>query len=142
MNSLLISNKSGKLFYVLAIFMGSLLMVSCGTTAHFNHSTVVPGADGKVKVKNDKNGNHQISIDIKNLATPDRLQPAKKVYVVWMESAQRSAQNLGQLKISKKLKGYLQTSSPFKPTTIFITAEDQPNIDYPGSQVVLKTSAF
>ena len=55
--------------------------------------------------------------------------------------------NIGQLKtcsvvFSKSLKSCLNTVSPFDPRDFFITAEDDADIQYPGSQVVIKTSPF
>jgi hypothetical protein len=43
----------------------------------FAPSSVVPGADGKVKLKKDDNKNYQIEVDVVNLASPDRLTPPK-----------------------------------------------------------------
>jgi hypothetical protein len=44
--------------------------------------------------------------------------------------------------MSNKLKASFETVSPVKPTKIFITAEDDPGVQYPGTQVVLTTQAF
>jgi len=49
----------------------------------FNTSTVVPGAEGTVKVKKDKNNNFDIDVSIENLVEPNKLTPAKKTYIVW-----------------------------------------------------------
>lgn len=124
-----------------------VLVASCARKVRFDTSSVVPAAQGTVKVKTDDNNNYSIKIDVKNLATPSRLQPPKSVYVVWIETANRGAQNLGQLKtstglFSRTLKASLHAVSPFKPTRLFITAEDRANIEYPGSYVVLNTTSF
>ncbi|MGZ5135654.1 MAG: hypothetical protein ACXWCG_10905 [Flavitalea sp.] len=107
----------------------------------------MPAAQGTVKMKKDNNNNHSIKIDIKHLADPTRLQPAKSVYVAWIETAGKGAQNIGQLRtssslISNTLKASLEAVTPFKPTRLFITAEDQANIEYPSSFVVLNTTSF
>jgi hypothetical protein len=107
----------------------------------------VPEAEGYVKVKKDKNSNYDIDVSIRNLADPKRLTPARKTYVVWMETNQNGTKNIGQLNsssgmFSKALKASLTTVSTFKPERIFITAEDDPKIEYPGSQVVITTSSF
>lgn len=124
-----------------------LLIGSCARKVHFNTSTVVPAAQGKVKVKKDNNNNYSIALDVTNLAEPKRLQPPMQVYVVWAETERNGVQNLGQLNtssglLSNKLKASLETNTPFKPTRIFITAEDQANIQYPNSYVVLNTNNF
>jgi hypothetical protein len=147
MKTNLFDKKVGIFYGVAIIFTLCVILVSCARKINFNTSNIVPAAQGTVKVKTDDNNNHSIQINVKNLATPGRLQPPKSVYVVWIESAGRSAQNLGQLKTSSgmfsdALKASLTAVSPFKPTRIFITAEDRANIEYPGSYVVLNTTSF
>jgi hypothetical protein len=113
----------------------------------FNTSPVVPGAEGSVKVKKDKNSNYNIDIDIENLAEPGKLTPAKKAYVVWIETQEKGVKNIGQVHssssmLSKVKKASMTTVSPYKPTKIFVTAEDDPGIEQPGTVVVLSTDSF
>ena len=120
---------------------------SCARKISFDNSGVVPAAQGTVRVKVDNNNNHAIKINIRHLADPGRLQPPKSVYVVWMETAGKGPQNLGQLKtssglFSSTLKASMEAVSAFKPTRIFITAESRANIEYPDSYVVLNTTSF
>lgn len=54
-----------------------------------------------------------------------------------METEDASVKNIGQIKsdskfLSSKLKASFETVTPFKPTKIFITAEDNANVQYPG----------
>ena len=128
---------------LLLIFMFS----SCARKLNFTTSSIVPAAEGSVKVKKDNNNNYAIKVDVKHLAEPKRLQQPKEVYVVWIETPQNGVQNIGQLKtssglLSRTLKASLETTSPFKPNRIFITAEDQSNIQYPSSYVILNTNSF
>lgn len=120
---------------------------SCARKVSFLTSTVVPAAKGTVKIKKDHNNNYHIRILISNLAQPDRLQPPRKTYVAWIVTSQGITKNIGQINsstslFSKKLKASLETVSSFKPTKIFITAEDDPNVQFPGTQVVLSTDKF
>lgn len=120
---------------------------SCAKKWEFLTSTVVPAARGTVKVKTDSNKNHVIQLDITNLAEPERLQTPKKLYMVWMLTDQDVTKNLGQIKtssgtFSKTLKASFETVSTFMPVKIFITAEDDPNIQYPGWEIVLTTDRF
>ena len=55
--------------------------------------------------------------------------------------------NVGQLNssrgiMSKQLKGSFKTVSSSRPIKIFITAEDDAGIQYPGAQVILTTDKF
>jgi hypothetical protein len=113
----------------------------------FNTSSVVPGAQGTVKVKKDKNGNYVIDIHIENLAPPGQLTPAKKLYVAWVETEEKGARNIGQLKtsssmFSKTRKGSIETVSPYKPVKVFISAEDDAGIEQPGMVIVLTTDYY
>ena len=110
----------------------------------FGTSSVVPAAEGSVKIKSDKNKNNTIDLSVKNLADPERLSPAKKTYVVWMETASDGTKNIGSLNTSSgffsgRLKGSLKTVTPFKPTGFLITAEDDGTVQYASGQVVLRT---
>lgn len=113
----------------------------------FNTSTVVPGAEGNVKVKKDKNNNFNIEISIENLAEPKKLTPAKKAYVVWLDTQEKGTKNIGQVNpsssmFSKLKKASITTVSPYKPVKIYVTAEDDPGVDQPGTVIVLTTDSF
>lgn len=114
---------------------------------HFKTSAVVPAAQGTVKVSTNKDKGYNISINILHLAGPQRLQPAAKTYIVWMDTEQNSTKNLGEIQsedgfLSKTLKASLKTTTPFKPMRIFITAEDVAAISNPHGQQVLTTRTF
>jgi hypothetical protein len=62
-----------------------------------------------------------------------------------METEQEPVKNIGQINsssslLSKRLKGSFETVSSIKPTKIFITAEDDGTIQYPGTQILTTTS--
>ena len=123
------------------------IFASCSHKIVFAKSVVVPAAEGSVKVKKDNNNNYSITMEVENLADPTRLQPSKKYYVVWVETERNGAKNLGQLKsssgfFSSTRKASLNTVTSFKPTEIYITAEDEVNIPYHYGQVVLTTNKF
>jgi hypothetical protein len=148
-------NKSGqKLNRIMTrnISMGILTMMiflfsSCSSRMNFSLSSVVPAAQGYVKVGRDHNKNYVIHIRIRDLAGSTRLQPAKQTYIVWMVSNDGITKNIGQLNsstsfLSKKLKASLETVSSSAPAKIFITAENDVNTNYPGDQVVLSTDVL
>lgn len=119
---------------------------SCARNFSFITSSVVPAARGNVKVSEDKNKNYVILVQIQNLAEVERLQQSKKTYIVWMVTDQEITKNIGQLNsstslFSKQLKATLKTVSSTKPIKIFITAEDDASVQYPGSQI-LSTNRF
>ena len=135
------------------IFLGALAVImlltftSCGKNIAFQNSSIVPAAEGKVSVKKDSNKNYSIAIKISNLAEVTRLQPSKNVYVVWMETEESLVKNIGQIKsdtgfMSSKLKASFETVTSFEPSKIFITAEDNADVQYPGMQLILTTNRF
>ncbi len=136
-----------KMLSGMAIMLIVLTMVSCSQKVSFMTSSVVPAARGYVRVKNDDNKNYAIEIHLSDLAEVKRLQPAKNTYVIWMETDKQMTKNIGQINssvnsITKKLKASFETVSSFKPIKIFITAEDEASVQYPGTQVVLTTDRF
>ena len=140
------------LFKESIIFIAATIILvafsSCTTRkATFLSSAVLPAAEGTVKVKKDNNKNYAIKVEVKNLAEPDRLQPAKNVYVVWIETSDNGIKNIGQIKtstafLSSKLRAAFETVSSFNPVKLFITAENNPAIQYPEGQTILSTSNF
>ncbi len=135
---------------ILSIAILSFLLffiASCSQKISFQTSPIVPAAQGSVKVKKDNNNNYSIDLNVIRLADPKRLEPSKNTYVVWIETEQNGSKNIGSLNtsssmFSKTLKSSLKTVSPFKPISIFITAEDNADIQFPGSQLVLRTDRF
>jgi hypothetical protein len=130
--------------FFLGILMTMMIFsfISCSTKAIFLTSSVVPAAEGYVKVKKDNNNNYVIQMQISNLAGVERLQPAKQTYVVWMVTDQGITKNIGRVNSSNNLKVSFETVSSFKPIQIFITAEDNESAQYPGEQVVISTEKF
>jgi len=130
------------------LFMAATLTCIAQTKkVSFNTSPVVPGAEGTVKVKKDKNNNFNIEINIENLAQPNKLTPAKKAYVVWLDTQEKGTKNIGQVNpsssmFSKLKKASITTVSPYKPVKIYVTAEDDPGVDQPGTVIVLTTNSF
>ena len=132
--------------FSMAIF-SLILISSCTQKISFLTSSVVPAARGTVKVKMDENKNHTIQIALVNLAEPERLSPPKKMYMVWMETDQGETKNIGRIMtdsgtFSKTLKADFKTVTSFTPVKIFITAEEDANVQSPGWEVILTTAKF
>lgn len=132
----------GHFFLLVIVFM--VFTCGCSKKIYFAKSRVVPAAEGKVKIKKDRNKNYDINISILRLADPERLQPPKKAYVVWMETKENGIKNIGMINstsgfFSKRLRASLSTKTAFKPIHFFITAEENGAVQYPGSQLVLTT---
>lgn len=139
---------SSKLIKVFSLVLVVIFVASsCTNKISFLTSSVVPAARGTVKIKTDSNKNHTINIALVNLAEPERLNPAKKMYMVWMETDQGITKNLGQIMtdsgtFSKTLKANFKTVSSFTPVKIFITSENDANIQSPSWEIILTTAKF
>ncbi len=139
--------KTNKFFSGLVLVTTIVFFTSCAQTVKFQTSSVVPAAQGTVKVKKDDNSNYRIAVTIKDLADIERLDPSKETYVVWMETRQGNTENIGQLKssssfLSNQKKATLETVSSYEPFRVFVTAEHGINTRYPSNQVVLSTETF
>ena len=129
----------------LGFFIAMIMLLPLSLQAQkipFAQSSVVPAAEGYVKVNTDRNKNNIIKINIKNLAEIDRLDPAMKTYVVWMVTDRETTVNIGQINSSKKLNVSFEAVSSYQPIKIFITAEENESAQYPGEKVVLTTNNF
>jgi hypothetical protein len=129
------------LMSILAISM-IFSFTECSRKILFLNSPVVPAATGYAKVKRDSNKNYVIQITLSNLAEVSRLTPPKQTYIVWILTDRDETKNIGQIKSSNNLNASFETVSSFKPTKLFITAENDPSTQYPGEPVVLTTNRF
>ncbi len=135
------------ILFSLVAFTIMLAFDSCSKKIAFGVSSIAPAAKASAKIKKDKNKNYAIDLSVMHLANPERLAPPRKYYVVWMVTERNGTKNIGQIKsssslISSTLKGSLKTVTSFRPAELFITAEDDANIQWPGSMVVLKSDAI
>lgn len=139
--------RTNQISLFISIVMLVFLLNSCVMKKEFLLSSVVPAARGYVKIDKDRNKNYIIKVVINNLAEAERLASEDSKYVVWMDTKDNETKNLGQIKssrgfLSKALKASLEATTPFKPSRVFITAEDFADIKYPVAQVVLSTEKF
>lgn len=129
--------------FLLMSFVLSLAFTSCSKKIQFENSNIVPAARGDVTVKKDKNNNYNIKLEISYLAEPDRLDPPKKYYVVWLSSNENQIPlNIGQIVGTSRLHVKFESVSSSKPKRIFVTAEDDVTTQYPSRYIVLETDKF
>ena len=146
MKAIKVKNFSKFISPVVLLLFTTLFFQSYPEKLVFLNSSIVPSAQGTVEIKIDDNNNYAIEINITRLAGPKRLDPPKKVYVVWMNTEKNGAINIGQLNtsttlLSSTLKSSLKTVTAFKPAGFFITAEDIGNIQQPIGKIVMTTGS-
>ena len=120
--------------------VGALALGGCGheQTWTMDTTNAVPAAGGQVKVKNEKDGNTRVKVEVAHLAQPESAFNAT-TYVVWLKPQMGSAQNVGVLSVGKDLKGSLETKTAFKNFQVIVTAEDFPNVTLPRGPEVMNT---
>jgi hypothetical protein len=96
-----------------------------------------PAARGTIHLHVGDNGNTELDLKADSLASPSALTPSKNAYVVWIQSPDEAPQNHGQITIDKNQKAELKTVTPYKRFRVFITAEDQPQMQAPEGPTVL-----
>lgn len=133
--------KKMKSIKILSVGLITLLMLSCSSTIKLPVSTIVPAAEISASQKEDKNGNIKVSLKAEYLASPERLNPPKKTYVVWVFAPKVGNINIGQLSIKNGRSTDFETIVPYKVSEIFITAEDEGNITYPTG-IEISRAAF
>ncbi len=116
-----------------------LTLTSCATTAKFPVSSTAPAADISAKKKTDSHRNITLEITARNLASPDRLNPAGNNYSVWIVTKEYDVKNVGQLMIRNAKKSSFKTTTPFDFNEIFITVENQGDLKYPTGTEISRT---
>lgn len=129
-------------FKVLSFIFAALLISACSRNIVFPTSEMVPAAEAVLKIDQNKSNNHELKLEVKNLAEPERLTPSRRNYVVWMVTKKHGTINIGNLRVSRKNKAELETVTPYKPIRVFITAEDGDKVVLPSTQIVLDSGEF
>ena len=126
---------------ILTILLGlATLLAGCATSAKFPISTVAPAAVITAKKTVDKNKNYVVELVALNLTSPERLNPPKDHYNVWIVTEQNEYKNLGQIMNANAKKVVFRTLTPFNPKEIILTAEDEGNRPMPTGIEIARTS--
>ncbi|MBZ9729292.1 hypothetical protein LB467_06295 [Salegentibacter sp. JZCK2] len=110
---------------ILSITIILAVMTSCSETIKFPVSKIVPAADISAEVKEQGDPNYLVTIEANNLASPERLEPPKKLYVIWAVSESGVVRNVGHFNQENAEKSTYKASFPYKPIEVFITAENE-----------------
>lgn len=129
-----------KLWNYAMILLFAITLTSCGNTAKFPVSNVVPAADITAKKKTDSNNNYVLEITAENLASPERLNPAGNNYSVWIETKNDGLRNVGQIITKNAKKSSFRAITPFDFDEVFITVENEGDLKFPQGREVARTS--
>lgn len=133
---------NGRLFHRFAL--AALLAAPCGASACASATPIpmvgspqTPAAQGAVTAEVGANGNTRLVVDVKHLAPPERVSPAAKVYVVWVQPRGSAPQNVGALHVDQNLSGRLETVTAHTSFEVSVTAEEFPATTSPRGPRVL-----
>lgn len=123
------------LFLLLSLVLATL---AWGREDRLTNTGAAPAAEGKVITDTDRNGNTGVEVQVKHMATPQSLNPAKEGYLVWVQPRGKEPELLGALRVNSDLQGSLKATTPLKEFEIFVTAEDSLKAATPSSMVILR----
>ncbi|HYX54060.1 MAG TPA: hypothetical protein VE783_11465 [Candidatus Limnocylindrales bacterium] len=124
---------------VLTLISFVLALAAAAREDKLTNTGAAPAAEGKVITSNDRNGNTEVEVQVKHMATPQSLTPPRQTYLVWVQPRGQAAELLGALRVnSDSLEGSLKASTTYKDFEVLVTAEDQVHADQPSSTVILK----
>jgi len=101
-------------------------------------SDLVPSAAGKVELDKDRNGNRVAKVRVYHLPDPEKLNPARNAYAVWIQAKGKDPENVGILKVNGDLEGQMEATTPYNKFEVFITAEDNPKPERPSGPEILR----
>lgn len=107
----------------LAFVVVIVFITSCAETIKFPVSEVTPAADITAKVTKQGKPNYLVTLEANNLAAPERLEPPRRIYVIWAVSEAGVVRNVGHFIQENAVKATWKASFPYKPVEVFITAE-------------------
>jgi hypothetical protein len=124
---------------LILLLVGGVTTATAGATLPLGNSSEIPAAQGKVSLHSTKNGNVKITLSVQHLAPPGRIIPGAEVFVVWARGLAlgSEAQNLGALRVDKKLNGKLTAVTAMPSFDLFITCEQSQTATVPGSLELL-----
>src|SRR5438270_13862188 len=122
----------------LFLLFGFLLAAAAwGREDRLTNTGAAPAAEGKVTTNNDRNGNTNVEVQVKHMAAPQSLTPARQGYLVWVQPRGKDPELLGSLRVNSDLEGSLKAITPYKDFEIFVTAEDSLKPEARSSTVIL-----
>lgn len=101
-------------------------------------ASIVPGAEGRAVLEHDRNKNIQVTLEVRHLARPESLSPARETYVVWIQPEGQQPVNSGVLRVNDELKGDFRTTTPYKKFDLFVTAEESATTSSPSGPEIMR----
>lgn len=116
----------------------SLALAGCSGPTKMVPAKVAPFSEGTVDASYSSSGNGSVTVKVKNLGDPAKLDKAATTYVVWITpDGTNSAQNSGAFKVDGDGEGELEFKTSFKKFKLVVTAEPAADVSSQSSNSVL-----
>ncbi len=101
-------------------------------------SNLTPASEGEITAKKQNANETSLKIEVKHLASPEKISPVAKNYVVWMQpQGQDVVQNLGTLALNENKEAKFERTVPFESFRVFVTPEADRLAPSPTGPVIL-----
>lgn len=133
----------------------AVMLAACGSgKAFYAHGTSASvGVDALIEIEQQSEDVHIVNVDLMNLPPPERHDPNKRAFVVWVTPSSRvgdsfvpagnMAQRMGRLAYNPdERRGTLTCTTPNEAVFIQVTAEDSANPAAPSPMVVVSKHVF
>jgi len=133
------SMRAGTVALLAVLLTGAWAAAAIAGTFALGSSPEIPAAEGKAKVHDISNGNVEIRLSVKHLASPGKIVPGSQVFVVWARGTAEGAdaQNLGALKVDKNLNGKITVVTSMSSFSLFLTCETSQTATVPSALELL-----
>jgi hypothetical protein len=113
-------------------------LAGCGGATKMVSAKIAPFSEGEVEASAASDGNGSVSLHVKHLGDPAKLDKAATTYVIWLTPDGTSTQtNMGPLKVDSDGEGKKEFPTAYKKFKLMITAETAPDVTAAGGNVVL-----
>ncbi len=118
----------------------AFLATACGGPKQYEllGTPTAPGTDGIIQLEEVEGNNHLLTITLRNLVPPRRLDGNLRSYAVWLQ-VPGQAIRAGNLEYNDKSRqGTLVATTPYTKFTLLITAERSDTPNRPGNTIVIE----
>jgi hypothetical protein len=123
-----------------ALALGCTSAAGCGGSKEYEvrGSERLPGADAEMVVTPMDSGNFKVTVDVENLAPPERLGAGLSHYVVWVNEPNQEPRRLGYLPLDGDREAEMYGTTVATGFEVMVTAEHDADALFPSEHVVLR----
>jgi hypothetical protein len=119
----------------------------CGTTSHVEGESWtiagarrLPAAEGKVRVRVDRDDNHIVELAFEHLAPAKQAFAGTAMYVLWLVPDGGAPQCVGVIEVDGELHAALTLTTPYEDFDLVVTAEQHGAPRWPSENWAFTTA--